>query len=221
LQKLVSAELGKKHYWDDFYSKQNPQTLALPSQFAAFVAQECAPGTVVLEIGCGTGRDSLFFARHGFRVLGIDGSPAAILACDAAKRTQAIETVSFHKLSVGSAEFDDFVQYALPEDRSGPTMAFARFFLHAITDDEEDALLACLSRVLRTGDRGAFEYRTKRDASLSKVTEDHYRRYAAATDLFAKATRLGFTIDYAVEGFGYAKYKHDDAFVARCILRKV
>ena len=37
-----------------------------------------AAGDRVLDVGCGTGIDALFLARHGVRVVGIDASPGAI-----------------------------------------------------------------------------------------------------------------------------------------------
>jgi SAM-dependent methyltransferase len=40
----------------------------LPSQFAVFVANEVAPARL-LEVGCGNGRDSLFFSSAGFDVV--------------------------------------------------------------------------------------------------------------------------------------------------------
>ena len=53
--------------------------------------------------------------------------------------------------------------------------------------------------------------------NLKKETSDHYRRYIVPTDLINKALKIGFDLSYLVEGFGFAKYRSDDAYVARVI----
>lgn len=66
----------------------------------------------------------------------------------------------------------------------------------------------------------AAEFRTIRDAQQAKVTAEHYRRFVNPLVFMANANTAGFATDYFVEGFGYAKYKDDDAHVARCLMRK-
>lgn len=99
-------------------------------------------------------------------------------------------------------------------------MAYARFFLHAITDSEELAFFEGMSAALREGDRLAVEYRTIRDAEGEKVTAAHYRRFVEPAGVIANAAEAGFAVEYAVEGTGFAKYLKDDAYVARTVFRK-
>ena len=70
------------------------------------------------------------------------------------------------------------------------------------------------------GDLLAVEYRTIRDLRGPKVTASHYRRYILPAAFEARALGRGFDVIYAVEGFGFAKYKEDDAYVARTIFRR-
>jgi hypothetical protein len=65
-----------------------------------------------------------------------------------------------------------------------------------------------------------LEYRTFRDASGRKETDDHYRRFVTAAQTDIALAQFGFALAYSVEGFGLAKYKHDDAYVARAIYIK-
>ena len=54
---------------------------------------------------------------------------------------------------------------------------------------------------------------------LQKITPNHYRRYVNPISLLKSANQLGLQATYFVEGFGFAKHKEDDAFVARIVLR--
>ncbi len=49
-----------------------------PSSFAREVSDLLPPGARVLDLGCGEGRDSVFFASRGFEVTGVDASQAGL-----------------------------------------------------------------------------------------------------------------------------------------------
>ena len=49
-----------------------------PSGFAREIADRLSPGSRVLDLGCGEGRDSVYFAARGFEVTGLDVSPEAL-----------------------------------------------------------------------------------------------------------------------------------------------
>ena len=63
----------------DFY-KENPKeyfdrTFSLdPSSFLAPVAERLSSGAMVLDVGCGSGRDLLWFKNKGFEVVGFERS---------------------------------------------------------------------------------------------------------------------------------------------------
>ena len=48
-----------------------------PEAAAAYVVERCglAPGSVIVDVGCGTGISSRLFAAHGLRVIGIEPNP--------------------------------------------------------------------------------------------------------------------------------------------------
>src|SRR5215469_2761534 len=49
-----------------------------PSGFAREIADRLSAGSRVLDLGCGEGRDSVYFAARGFEVTGLDVSPEAV-----------------------------------------------------------------------------------------------------------------------------------------------
>jgi SAM-dependent methyltransferase len=201
-------------YWDDFYAASAADRLPLPSQFAVFVAGELDGAHRIVEFGCGTGRDAIFFAGRGHEVIGIDASPQAVKASEARARNARVDATFL------TARVDDkhLVAQLPPSER--PLVVYARFFVHAITDAEEQTFLDLAAELTKAGDRLAVEYRTTRDSSGAKVTPGHYRRFVTPARFQARALGRGFDVAYAVEGFGFAKHQLDDAYVARAVFVK-
>ena len=56
--------------------------------------------------------------------------------------------------------------------------------------------------------------------NLLQIYPEHYRRSVSSSNLISCALKLGYVCDYQVEGFGYAKYKNDDAYVSRLLMKK-
>jgi SAM-dependent methyltransferase len=73
-------------YW--YWGKENqpePQIIALIELFKRKKVSS------VLDLGCGTGRHSLFFARNGFKVFGFDQSSAAIKRAEELSEEQKLK----------------------------------------------------------------------------------------------------------------------------------
>lgn len=205
---------AKEAYWEKYYTAAE-LVRPVPSQFAAFVAGELSGPQRLIEFGCGTGRDALFFAAYGHQVVAVDASRAATKH-GAALAREFDEQVEFIAADIDDPGLADMVPGA-----QGPTTIYARFFLHAITESEEQAFLACADKLTKPGDLMALEYRTLRDQSGAKATGKHYRRFINPADFQFAATERGFHSRYSVEGFGFAKYRQDDAYVARGIWERV
>ena len=210
-----AATGDRSGYWNDYYAASAATQRPLPSQFAAFVAGELKGPTRVIELGCGNGRDSIFFASYGHDVTGVDGSESAVAAASATAKAHGVQA-SFLVSSIDDP--------ALPERlgaASGPLTIYARFFVHAITDREEQDFLTLAAGLTSPGDLLAVEYRTVRDQTGAKVTGAHYRRFVAPATFQARALSNGFEVTYATEGFGFAKYRQDDAYCARELFTRV
>lgn len=211
---MNGASSDRTLYWDDYYASAVDDRIPLPSQFAVFVAGELDAVHQIVEFGCGTGRDAIFFASRGHDVLGVDASAQAIKTSAARARAAGVD-VGFL-----AGRIDDTDLPARVPRTELPRAIYARFFVHAITDAEEQAFLDLAASLTNAGDRLAVEYRTTRDASGAKVTQQHYRRFVTPAKFQSHASTRGFDVDYAVEGFGFAKYQRDDAYVARTVLVK-
>lgn len=63
-------------YWDQYY--KNHLCPEEPSLFAQYVATLVEPGRRMIELGCGNGRDAVYFASRGLDVVALDTSKTAI-----------------------------------------------------------------------------------------------------------------------------------------------
>ncbi|QJW84128.1 hypothetical protein HK414_10240 [Ramlibacter terrae] len=62
-------------YWKQFY-RDNP--IAGGSPFAMFIAEKLRRDSLVVELGCGSGRDSVYFAQHNHTVFASDRADEAL-----------------------------------------------------------------------------------------------------------------------------------------------
>ncbi|MGR3616303.1 MAG: class I SAM-dependent methyltransferase [Paracoccaceae bacterium] len=208
----------RKGYWNTFYvSRKTPARLPFPSQFAAFIASELPDGVTIFDLGCGNARDSLFFAQFGFDVFGFDQSGPAIDSAQKVAATNGLDRIKFTACDIDAPE----IRQTLKDAKGKQKCVYARFFLHAITGGEQSQMFRMLAEILEPGDLIAFEFRTDEDADADKVMgHDHFRRYQSLDAVLDELAGLGFTAQYSIQGRGYAKYKSEDATVARCILER-
>jgi len=218
----------EKGYWNSFYAKWD---IDVPSQFGVLTATEVDQETPILEFGCGNGRDSIYLSKQGFKVYGCDLSKEAI-----AKNVEKVSGVPGAPLfsicdCTSAADVDSLVQKARvksgeareceADDNGGNIMVYNRFFIHSITETQQNQFLTALGGSLVTGDGLMMEYRCSLDAELPKVYgTSHYRRYVVTADLLVFLDSIGFNVEYECTGIGMAKYKSEDPFVSRIIAKR-
>ena len=205
-------------YWDQYYSRQHPSIIG-STTFARFCAELMAPGSAVFELGCGNGRDALFFAELGHRVTACDRSSVAIRNLKAALDER--EFAHPPTLVVGEMG-------ALPPARE-LDVVYSRFTLHAVSKREASHALGWAFANLRPGGRLFAEARSVRGSLYGKGEEvardtflfnSHTRRFLRRDELVDELTGLGFAIDECIEAAGLAVHKDDDPVVIRVIARK-
>jgi SAM-dependent methyltransferase len=203
-------------YWNQFYRSSGGlgEIRDVPSQFAAFVLNEFFSKKYFFDIGCGGGRDSIFFAAHGRNVVGLDASSAAISLNS--ERTTGMSNLTFQQL-----DFESKTDIAKFSNNFGDLLSdaviYSRFFLHAVGEDVEDNFISFCCKNLKSGCVVCLEYRTPKDLSREKSTASHYRRFVSPDEIKKKFFRFDAKLIYEVEGTGMAKYKNDDAHVCRMI----
>lgn len=201
-------------YWNTFYKGLNG-ALEQPSGFAMEINKRLNPASHIMELGCGNGRDSLFFSAQGHFVVAIDGSDYSINQLKKIHRYD--KNISFI--------CDDFVKckalYQMQYD-----CIYSRFTLHAISENQESELLRNIKDALSAGGRFCIEARTVRDDLFGmgkKVGHNayeyngHFRRFIDVREFEEKLESLGFDVLELEEARGFSKTKESDPILMRCI----
>jgi SAM-dependent methyltransferase len=147
--------------WDKIYSDDSAFFGEDPSDFA----QKCYSyfkkyGVKrILELGCGQGRDTIFFASNGFDVYAIDASKVAIENINQKKGQKNISLDLRHFKA----------RQALPYDSSYFDAVYSHMFYNMrFTDDELRSLFKESNRVLKNNGLLYFSVRSDKDVLYSK-----------------------------------------------------
>jgi len=189
------------NYWKNFYKKNEVPTSE--SDFARFtvgyIKKNCLTGRLI-DVGCGNGRDSRFFAASGISTSAIDASI---------------------QLSDPSFEFE--CQDIISHDYTDFQFIYMRFLIHAITEKKLDALLEKLSKnnsslmfIETRSTRGITSEQKLETNFRSPIGTEHYRILYSQAYLDHKFHRLN-TI-FKSEG-QFAPYRTENPFVLRYILK--
>jgi len=203
-------------YWDNYYSTMNEYIE--PSQFAKDILPIADKGKVLIELGCGNGRDALFFAKNGLKVVAVDQSKIAISKLQSTYANENIEFIA-----------DDFVHSNVLGSDSF-NYAYSRFTMHSITEEEQDILLQKVYDSLKINGKLFIEVRSVKDDIYGLGEEvgrnayyynEHYRRFIVLEELTQKLQSIGFQINKAVEANNFAIYKDENPIVIRVIAQKM
>jgi SAM-dependent methyltransferase len=215
----VSTDTRHRDYWDGFYAgSASGRVPAQPSAFAEWVDRQLPAAQEVVELGFGTGRDSLFFARQGRSVHGFDFAESAV----AHARRQAVEHAPTSRFSVLDL-YDDLEVARVAEALSSGTVAravYARFLVHSLEDAGRANLIRFSAGALGGGAGGELflEFRTGKDLGQEHLFgDDHFRTFIDPMTVELEIEELGGEVTYREEGCGLAVYKTEDPHVARLV----
>jgi tellurite methyltransferase len=197
------SEIEQK-YWNNFYKAAT--NLINPSTFAVFCGKYIDKGSKILEIGCGNARDSAYFESIGAEVTAIDNCKT-VIENNIKKYNSKIQ---FELCDVSN----------LNEVNIFPDILYARFFLHSLTDQEEDYVINWTETNLKRGSIFCIEARSTLDAKREKAYGNHFRRYIEPKLLISKLENKGFDIFYELESSGLSVYKDEDPYLIRILARK-
>jgi SAM-dependent methyltransferase len=207
---------ARRRYWKEFYAGARSAAVPEePSPFARWVSEREPPPAPVVDVGSGTGRDALWFARQGHRTLGLDYVEVALERARDKAKAEAL-----------SASFEYFDLYDLRQvlafgarlaHASDDQMLYGRFLLQALEDGGRHNLWRLAGMALRTGGRLYLEFRTDKDADRAHEFGDHFRRYLSPDAVVREIESAGGRVEHREEGHGLAVYRHEDPHVCRLV----
>lgn len=150
------------------------------NEFAGAVVQAVPDKGSLLDVGCGNGTDSMFFAENGFTVTAVDFSESGIDALNGAAKERGLSIAS----SVGD------ISKTLPYNDNSFDVVYAHLSLHYFDDETTKRVFAEMHRVLKKG--GHFFVKCKSvDDPLYGVGEE------VGPDMYlSDHTRHFFSLDY-------------------------
>lgn len=202
-------------YWNTFYSKK--KLIKKPSSFAFEIVKYLDSDKKLLELGCGNGRDSFFFAKNGIHVIALDLSNQVI---DIDRESSEDSNIQFL--------IKDFTRLNNNEFGSLDYI-YSRFTLHSIDKKDYLRTIEWASNNLNQ-EKGLFfiEARTINDPlyGVGDPVEDdgfittHYRRFFRVKDMITELKDLDFNLLHVSENYTDSWYKDDKAVVIRVICEK-
>ena len=208
-----------REYWESFYKHR--LAVNFPSSFAEFCLENYIPReSCILELGSGNGRDAFYFSEQQNDVIAVDQS-AEVYHLEEEK-LDASPTKSRLKIVR-----DDFVQMDYSK-HEGVDVIYSRFTLHAISQEEENAVIDKAYRLLPAGGLFLIEARTVKDPLCGEgepqgnnaFVTDHYRRFIDSQTVIRNVMNLGYEVLFFVEKNGLSVYKEDDPVLMRIVLKK-
>lgn len=148
-----------------------------------------APGMRVLDAGCGSGRNLVYFLREGYQVFGADADPRAIAG------TRRLAAALAPQLPAENFHVEPIEQMSFPDAFADVVLSSA--VLHFARDDEQfNAMLQGSWRTLKPG--GLFfcrlassigmEHRVRRLEGRRFLLPDGSERYLVDEDLLVNLT---------------------------------
>lgn len=213
LLNTIGTKGANENYWDDYYKSghaPNP-----PSDFAKFAFKYMKPDKKLIDLGCGNGRDSMYFCKCGLKVTAVDSSIDAISAINVA----SMPIFAVH---------DDFVTakalFCVDYD-----YCYARWSIHAINQERQDELFPSIYNALKEGGFLFIEARTINDYKFGQgkrlgvneyFFDNHYRRFIETSMIKEQLRKIGFEIVYCAESDAFSVMDGDAPTLVRLVAKK-
>jgi len=212
---------NRKHirHWGEFYksgaSKRIPGT---PSPFATWVAEQLDTREHILDVGCGTGRDSVFFAGRGHQVTALD---ASVYARKLTRRLATRRAVEVHPEELNLNDLFSVLTSGarFAHGEGSPPHIYARFLLDTLEGDTRRNFFRWAQMIQRRGGTTYLEFRTWQGTLRAKAFPFHYRTLLSARRVIAEIEAYGGSVVHREQGTGLAPFEKENPRICRLVVR--
>lgn len=209
--------MEQKKYWNNFY--KNSGGRQHESAFARDILHKIDKSKMLIDMGCGNGIDSIFFAKNGIQVIAYDNSQYII---DSLSKRQKIFSKHINPIFV----LEDFTLLTPIKEQVGSV--YSRFAIHSVNKEGASRMLGWAYDALVKNGLLFIEARSIKDdlygqgetVEKDAFMTDHYRRFIKLDELKQELFSLGFSIETSVESRHLAIFNMEDPVVIRIIARK-
>lgn len=201
--------------WDRKHGKGDHEKLrTIVSPLAELALPYLPEHSKILELGCGVGRDAIFFASHGHTVIATDGSETVITQ----NKKQSHQNVEFGVLDMrnpllySSEEFD---------------AVFANLSLHYYENDVTHQVVGEAARVLKPGGLFIFACKSRDDYRTKDAREVERDIFVDKNNHAVHLFSLGYARQLAQDVFKIElleeieeEYDGRASNIVRCIAKK-
>ena len=203
-------------HWQEFYKGAHTAVPSTPSAFATWARDRMEPGSPIVELGTGTGRDAVWFARQGHPVLASDYCSGARAAVAAAAREAEVRA-AYRPINLESLK-SSLVAAARIAHEPAPRHVYARGLVDALAPTGRLGLWRFCATAGRRGGLTFLEFRTPVSRHERTFFPHHQRTYADPSTIVAEIERHGGRVVERVEGRGLARLGKEDPMICRLVV---
>lgn len=210
----------KDSFWNSHYESFDIQE---PSRFAKYrIEHQLNKNNLVVELGCGNGRDGFALFEKTGRYVGVDSCPIAVNILSKKIEKMGGNLSNYMDLICGDFTTLDFENLSSQNEK---LIFYSRFTYHSINYLMADRLLQSLNQltcpwVMMMEVRTIYDEFYGEGVCLGKheFKTDHYRRFIDPQEFISNNTHR-FSFKYFELGRDFAPFKEENPIILRTIFQ--